>query len=239
MKWLVVCGLDGALVGDDAALKSLNTELVQARPHLVLAYLTGRSFTSVMELRKQIPLLPADLIACDGGTSLWQREGDQYLPVVEWMNLLNGGWRRSQVRELARRFNLQEQPPQHQGPFKCSYFLDPVQAEKILPLLKEEVEAMGARVYYKAGYLDFLATDRAEVVDYLHHRLKIGEEQTIFCEEGFPDDHMTHLKIKSVLLPTTPLETSHNGNGVYFAQQPLGSGVLEGLRHWGVLSSVE
>jgi sucrose-6-phosphatase len=236
MQWLVVCGLDGILVGDDGGLKALNTELIKARPQIVLVYLTGRSLTSVMELRQQVPLLPADFIACDGGTSLWRREGERYVPVVAWMNVLNHGWRRSHVRKLAQHYPLQEQPPQHQGPFKLSYYLSPAIAATLLPHIVVAAEEIGAQVMYKDGFLDFLATDKAELIDFLGNQLSITEEHSLMCDEDTPGAQITQLTMKQVLLPTTSLPTFQLKDAyTYCAQQPHGLGVLEGLVYWGVV----
>ncbi|WP_287128641.1 HAD family hydrolase [Candidatus Cyanaurora vandensis] len=235
MDWLVVCGLDGALIGDEAALTQVNAALAQARPRLVLAYLTGRSLSSVMELKEQVPLLPADLLICDAGTSLYRRNGESYTPIVEWMNLLNGDWNRNRVEAIAHSFQLIEQAQEHQGPFKCSYYLDPAQAE-VLPRLQEQVALIDAYVVYKAGFLDILPTNSAEVVDYLRTLLGVTEEKTIVCAGVFTDEHYTELGVKSVVVPPAAMASPHNGTLTYHAQAPYGLGVLEGLRYWGLLT---
>jgi len=235
MDWLVVCGIDGALLGDNPALATLNETMVAHRSSVVLAYLTGRSFTSVMGLKEHAALLPADYLICEGGTSLWQRTETGYAPVLAWMNLLNGDWNRNRVEAIAHRFGLEEQPSTHQGPFKCSYYLSPVLAERLLPQIEAQVEMIDAYMVYNAGFLDILPTNSAEVVDYLRSELGIAEEQTVVCGSALADDHVAELEIKRVVVPTQPLAAARNGQRIYYAQQSLALGVLEGLAYWGVL----
>ncbi|WP_218082648.1 HAD family hydrolase [Anthocerotibacter panamensis] len=235
MNWLVVCGLDGALLGDDRALAQANEEFIKQRSNIILAYLTGRSLASVLALKQQVALLPADYLACDSGTSLYRRDGEKYVPMVAWMNLLNSDWKRERVEAIAHRFYLEEQPPQYQSPFKCSYYLAQERAKEILPQLHEAVEQINAHLIYKSGFLDILPTNSAELIDYLRAYLNVDEAKTIACGGVVTDDHFTQLAIKSVFVPETPAAEHRNGAGIYYAQAPYAQGVLEGLRYWGIL----
>jgi len=232
MHWLVVCGLDDALLGDAAALIQINEEFIKRRDKIILVYLTGRSLSSVLDLRYEVPLLPADFLICDGGTSLWQHQGESYTPLVEWMNQLNRGWSRSRIEAIAHGFNLVEQAASHQTPFKCSYYLAENMAPYVLDPLQEQIEAVNAHLVYRNGFLDILPTDEAEVVDYLRNRLAISENQTVVCNAALEPPL---LNIRSILVPPVPLAASRNGSGVYYAQAPFAQGILEGLRYWGFI----
>ncbi len=232
MQWLVVCDLDETLVGDTTALELLNAHLVLNRDHLVLVYLTGRSLNSVLALKDSLPLLAADYLACDSGTSLWERTDTGYVPWLQWMSLMNNGWNRTWIENLAKSYGLDEQAPAHQTPFKCSYYLSPDRAAHILDALREQAEAVGAHVHYKAGFLDLLATDTAEVLDYLSTNLKISIDHTVICHDGTA--YPIPLNVKSILMPNAT--TDQHAGGIFQAQHPYAQGILDGLKFWGLVS---
>ena len=147
-KFLLVTDLDNTLIGDDDALKRLNTWFYAHRQTYgsKLAYATGRSLKSYQRLLTQTSLLEPDILIASVGTEIYYSGNE----LDEAWSSLSSDWNRAGIAAIAQQFSqLIPQPESEQRPFKLSFVLTP---ENRFVLLKLEAQltaqGMEAEIIY-------------------------------------------------------------------------------------------
>lgn len=110
---MLATDLDGTLVGDEEALRSL-LQYYEEQPYQVsFIYVTGRHFASALSLIDEEGLPIPDILISDVGTSIYVSE--YYHEDTEWTKRMQANWHPVQIAEVAARFpELQRQYLPHE-----------------------------------------------------------------------------------------------------------------------------
>jgi sucrose-6F-phosphate phosphohydrolase len=237
--WLIVCDLDGTLLGDDAALAAFRHwrhTCSDAR----LAYATGRTLQSVQKCLDETSLPEADILITSIGTEILQMP--EATPLFPWPVLQGRNWDRSRlVRQLTVFTQLELQPLEFQNPWKASYFLNDSSAA-FLEEISQHLAAEGLEfesICSCGKYLDFLPfnSDKGAAVAATARHLSISSERVIVAGDSGNDISMFTRGFRSIIVANAQPEVkSRRFPMAYHAQASFAAGVLEGLEHWGVRS---
>lgn len=233
--------LDGTLLGNADALADF-VRIWQAipresRPQLV--YNTGRSAQNVRTLILATDLPePSHIIGCVG-TEIEDMDGNPFEGLQE---LLSQDWDAEAAASLVEAFgNLEPQPPSCQTPFKRSYYWNaggrpPIRAmEQAL-----QTGGLAAKVVFSSRRdLDVLpaAAGKGPALVGLARRLRIPLVDTLVAGDSGNDRDMLLLPgVRSILVPAShgDLDDLRTGATCFRASLPSASGVIQGLRHFGL-----
>ncbi len=238
--------LDGTLLGNpESALrfKAVWQNLsASARPLLV--YNSGRLVSDMKRFVKEGLLLKPDYYIGGVGTEIVDtREGK---PFADFQSFLSDGWDVGRVRELMRAFRrLTPQPDEFQTEFKCSWFLDQAKEEEIKEIEKRLGES-GLKVsvvYSSSRDLDILPyrATKGGALQWLCDHLSIPLNTVLVAGDTGNDATMFRLPgVRSILVENAHPELLESTVDipVYTARFVLADGVLDGLRHYGLISQV-
>lgn len=261
--WLLASDMDGTVIPLDGAperreeIRAFSTA-IEARPTLVLAYVTGRSLPLATRGMDEFSLPPASFLAVDVGTRVFRRLDGEYAADVaydERMAKAVGGVELADVsRVLDGMPELSIQPDWGQGRFKRSYFVDPsVPVEEVEARARELIEAEGGRVAFvtshdplrDVGLLDILPHGVAKdaAVHHLREILDVPRERVLYAGDSGNDTAAFLAGFAGIVVGNAPealkarLRGLRSGDGsefrLFFADAPFAGGVLEGLRHYG------
>ncbi|MDT8342209.1 MAG: HAD-IIB family hydrolase [Longimicrobiales bacterium] len=262
--WLLAADLDGTLIPlDDDARTRAGVQrfraLVEAKPRLILAYVTGRDRVLAEAGIRATGLPLPDLLATDVGTELYRLSGDTFRPDPEYADLMRramGGVSAERIRALLEAHpGLEAQEAARQRPHKVSFYVDPALGERplregVAPLLAEagaDVSLVYSRDPVKGvGLLDVLPRGVAKdaAVRFLHDRTGVAEERLVYAGDSGNDRAAMLAGYRVVVVGNAPepfkreLRRSARELGcaerLYFAREPYAAGVVEGLVHWGL-----
>ncbi len=253
-KRLLVVGLEQLLLGNSTDLSFFNEQLNTIRDEVLLVYTTDYSLSSVVAMEHMFSsrpesLLTPDYLICEGGIGLYQREGKNYRPWLQWMNDLNQNWSRDQILALTQQVSssvlaLQLEETEDMtaagGPFRLRFSVDPGQEWVVQHLedlfLQHEIKAQ--IVSSQDWSLDVLAADKAEAVDYLRAQLEISDEESYFFGDHPSDLSLLKLPGRGTILGNARPELTANVESMdqlYRSPYPHCKGIVDGLHHWGVL----
>jgi Sucrose-6F-phosphate phosphohydrolase len=254
-KRLLVVGLEQVLLGNAADLSFFNEQLNTIRDQVILVHTTDYSLSSVMALEQRRSSRPEsfltpDYLICEGGIGLYQREGNDYRPWVQWMNDLNQNWSRDRILALTQQFSSDVLAPQLEdsedrtaaGPFRLRFSVDPGQ-EWVVQHLEDLFLQHAIKAQIVSGQdwgLDVLAADKAEAVDYLRTQLEISDEDSYFFGDHPSDLSLLKLPGRGTILGNARPELTAHGasmHQLYRSPYPNCQGIIDGLHHWGVLQN--
>lgn len=246
--FLFVTDLDNTLVGDRAALETLNERLRWHRYNYgsKIVYATGRSLPLYRELAQEQALLHPDALIAYVGTTIYPDPHTE-TPDPEWSHHLESGWERVKITAIASNYSqLNPQPDSEQGAFKSSYFLAPEDAETILPALESRFAAqqLDVQIIYSGGRdLDILPAkgNKGYAVQYLRQKWGFYRYNTVVCGDSGNDISLFSTEgVRGVLVGNAMPELRQwyrdNANdNHYLARSRCAGGILEGLQHFGFL----
>lgn len=246
---LLVTDLDQTLIGDDTALINLNELLDEKRQKYdtKIVYSTGRSLELYTQLNKEKALLSPDALMTSVGTEIY------FHPIkdnfdLKWANYVSENWDREGVFSVASHFSdLVLQPLSEQTPFKVSYYLSDKIAQEILPRLKADLakENLETQVIYSASYaLDVLPKNggKGSALQYLREKWKIPVDKTVVCGDSGNDITLFQGEERGIIVANAQWELlqwyyQNKTPFRYLAKQPFAEGILEGLNHFGWITT--
>jgi HAD superfamily hydrolase (TIGR01484 family) len=260
---VLVTDLDGTLIpiegnlSNPNSLKRIGDAVEDGRFDLVFA--TGRHYASVLQAIEAVPLPHPSWIACDVGTSIYKREGGSfklYPPYQDHLDGIAGGHDHAEISEAARSLKgLEPQPEAHQGRFKVSFFCPPAVIEEITRELSALCEQAGYP-YHCLGSLDPftgrglidllpLGVNKAYAILWLSTHADFHSDEVVFAGDSGNDLAALVSGFRAILVGNAStglkeqVRDAMKGKGVghrlYLAGKPATCGVVEGLRHFGLL----
>jgi sucrose-6F-phosphate phosphohydrolase len=247
-RFLFVTDLDNTLVGDDAALKSLNTWLAEHREEYgtKIVYATGRSLTLYRELEQEQALLKPDVLVASVGTVIYPGAEDE--PDPTWSELLSQGWDRDEVVAIAAHFaDLVLQMDSEQGDYKVSYHISPDVAADMLPELNTRLVNAGLEItliYSGSKDLDIVpaSANKGEAINFLRHQWAFEPGEAVACGDSGNDLALfTAADHRSVIVGNAHSELrqwyeTNPASHRYMAQAHYAAGIIEGLKHFGLMA---
>ncbi|HEY9695737.1 MAG TPA: sucrose-phosphate phosphatase [Trichocoleus sp.] len=242
-KFLLVTDLDNTLIGDNDALKRLNTWFRAHRQTSgsKLVYATGRSLKSYQRLLTQTLLLEPDVLIASVGTEIYY-PGDA---LDEAWSILFSNWNRAGIAALAQQFSqLIPQPESEQRPFKLSFVLTP-ENRFILPELEAQLitKEMEAEIIYSNDHdLDIVQrkVNKGSALTYICQVLGFTAEQTVVCGDSGNDIALFTANTLGIIVGNARRELLqwHQDNlegDRYLAQAQYAAGIIEGLKYFEIM----
>lgn len=239
MPRLLVCDLDGTLLGDDDALSRL-LDALHGPDAPVLAFATGRQGYSAAESLARAGVRRGGYLIAGVGSELYRRIGKQWMPIASWPHL-ERPWDTDRVRQVLLSVpDVRPQPLRSPSAYKLSYFACAQAAQRVRETL--HASRIDATVVHSHGdMLDVLpaGVDKGTAVAWLAQHLGIPLADVVTCGNTANDLAMLHLQCASVvvggsdeeLLARAPLLPN-----TYVASARCAAGIMEGLRAFGWLN---
>lgn len=235
--------LDGTLLGDPAAAVRFaevwNGMESAHRPLLV--YNTGRTVDNTRALVTARELPEPDYIIGSVGTEV---DAAPAKGGEDFRRELESGWNLAEVQRIVRQIpGVQPQPEAFANQYKSSWFLTRARREQLSALEKQLHEAgLRAQVVYSCRYfLDVVpeAAGKGAALVWLCRRLAIPLDEVLVAGDTANDTGMFLLPgVKGILVHNALPELISDvaEQRVFHASSGMADGVIEGLRHFGVLA---
>ena len=240
---ILASDIDNTLIGNEAGLAKLVERLDHAGGNVAFAIATGRSLDLTLRAFREwdIPT-PTVLITSVGseihyGPNLVRDEG--------WFDRIRYRWQPDAIREAMKGIpGLQLQPPEGQGEFKVSYFLDP---ESVPPTAEIKRHLRRSKLSVKVirshdAYLDVLPVRASKglALRYLAVKWHLPSERILAAGDSGNDEEMLVGNNLGVVVGNHDPEMEHLRGmpRIYFAEGPHAWGILEGIDHYDFLGSI-
>lgn len=235
LPWLLVCDLDGTLLGHDDSLQEFE-RWSRSADDTVIAYATGRNLASVVECLTETALPVPQFLITNIGTEIWEMPTST--PIRQWPLVEGRNWNAPQIMKYMNSIpNVELQPLEFQTSWKVSYFaqdITPSQLNRIhddLSKLKLEFEM----IYSGERFLDFLPPNshKGAAVQALVTHLCLSPDRVLVAGDSGNDISMFQKGYFNILVGNAQAEIRRiSFPRTYQARQEYAAGVLEGLGYW-------
>jgi len=237
--------LDGTLLGNpESAYRFKHTweSLPRGRPMLV--FNSGRTVKDTRALIGARKLPDPDLIIGGVGTELYDYQ--QRRELADFGAQFGEGWDLAKVEEIVGSMpGIERQLPEFLHPYKSSWYWHRVDREKILSLQKklEEAGLQAAVVYSSLRDLDVLPrrATKGNALIWLCERLQVPLEEVLVAGDTGNDSSMFLVPgVRGIVVENAQPELFEAvvKLPVFVTNQIMADGVLEGLKHFGVIPEV-
>lgn len=237
--------LDGTLLGDPNATQQFKAawDLLARKSRPLLVYNSGRLVDDLGRFVTEGILPAADYYIGGVGAEAFDVAGSR--PMAELRRHLAGGWSGKRVHEIVSRVpGIRVQPQEFQHEFKSSWFLHDA-AAATLQKLEWELRDAGLEVklvYSSARDLDVLPANATKggTLGWLCRRLQIPLATVLVAGDTANDASMFHLAgVRGILVGNAlpELIAATKELPTYRSPCPSAAGVLDGLRHYGVVNT--
>ncbi len=234
---LLICDLDGTLLGEAEPLRQLLTWIREQRGALAFGVATGRKLDSALWVLKAWGVPMPDVIIGGIGTEIhygFSRTGD-----AAWENHIRQGWRREDLAQALKDVpGLRPQRRRNQGPCKLSYTVKPGRIPS-MEALGDLVHGAGLRanlIYSRQRHLDLLPprASKGQAVRYLAFKWGIPLDHVLVAGDSGNDRDMLLGDVLGIVVGnhSPELDSLRGRSRIYFAQRPCAAGILEGIRHY-------
>ncbi|MGD8566915.1 MAG: HAD-IIB family hydrolase [Gammaproteobacteria bacterium] len=240
---ILVCDVDGTLLGDKASLQQLMEDVRSTEGRLGFGIATGRNLNSALKALKEWDLPVPDLLITDVGGEIYY--GHQMVQDTDWKRHINYRWQPASVKKLVKKFpGLKLQPESDQSKFKISYFVDP---DKVPPM--REISAYLRQhdvhvklIYSHQAYLDIMPirASKGLAVRYIAIKWGIAPDHILVAGQSGNDEEMLKGNTLGVVVGNHSKELAKlkGRDWIYFAEKPYAAGISEGIEHYGFLDDV-
>lgn len=243
---LFATDLDGTLWGNPESLLRFKQawEGLKAHERPLLVYNSGRSVDDILALCRSRHLPTPDHIIGGVGTELFDGRSQSHVP--EFAAQFGEGWDLAKIEAIMRAEpGVERQPPQFLHPYKSSWYLYRADRAKI-DELRHDFKAAGLEVivvYSSLRDLDVLPrhADKGNALAWLCRRLGIPLEQVLVAGDTGNDAGMFLLPgVKGIVVENAQPELFEAvvKLPVFVSRQIMADGVLEGLKHFGIIPAV-
>jgi sucrose-6F-phosphate phosphohydrolase len=232
---LLVCDLDGTLLGDGRAVKQFAAWYSSARVNTRLVYASGRFVKSVRESINTSPLPEPDGIIGGVGTQIYDVAAARRMPM--WPPSIFE-WNPYEVRAVCASYgNLIPQPEELLSYHKVSFYgrdLD----QAFIDYLKRQLAVAGQRVtivYSSNRDLDILPAnaDKGAAIAHVAKRWRIDTQRVLVAGDSGNDLAMFQAGFHGIVVGNAcPELRSLEAPNVYQSTAEFAAGVLEGLDYW-------
>jgi sucrose-6F-phosphate phosphohydrolase len=243
---LFATDLDGTLLGNPESAqrfkKAWEALLPEKRPLLV--YNSGRTVKDTQTLIAARLLPGADFIIGGVGTELYDHR--QRSEVPDFAAQFGEGWDLAKVEAIVGSMpGMERQPPEFLHPYKSSWYWHRADREQIDDLRRRLQEAglQVAVVYSSLRDLDVLPgrANKGNALAWLCTRLGVLLEQVLVAGDTGNDSSMLLLSgVKGIVVENAQPELFEAvvKLPVFVSRKVMADGVLEGLKHFGVIPEV-
>jgi sucrose-phosphate synthase len=243
---ILLTDIDQTLLGDDEALERILQLLQDCKGRLGFGVASGRSLELVQEILEQHNINDIDVIVSSVGAEIYY--GRALVPDRGWMTRLRHKWHPERIREAMDRFpwlTLQTEPTA-QREFKISYDFDRsfdlAEAGEQIRQALDETRSAYSLVLSHDCYVDILChrASKGKAVRYLSQKWDIPLERIATAGDSGNDFDMLTGRTAGIVVGNYSAELAplrDSSHRVYFAKAPHAEGIIEGLKHYGLLSN--
>jgi len=257
---------NGSWEADQNAIELFN-ELTRKHGVMVV-YVTGRNLQLTEAAVSEFGVRPPDILIGDVGTSIRKYENGDWRFDKGWIDHVRRAsplWDAEAIRVVVAGIDgLREQEPEHQNPFKQSYYADHERKDNILAAIAERVEGRYDEVAVYSydsmddkGLVDFLpnSATKQTALEYVAEVYGCEKGEVVFCGDSGNDIFPLTAGFSGVLVRNADEQLVENvrsamaenpGLKAYFAKGGFmglngyyTSGVLEGASHYGLFGPAD
>lgn len=241
-RLILATDLDGTLLGGTEQQRTHLYEVLRSlRDQLLLIYVTGRGLEGVMPLLAMPELPPPDLIICDVGATVVY--GDDLTPVQPLQNHIAQRWPGTHAiaEAFADESGLHRQMvPQER---RCSYYAN---AADVGAHIHAKAKALACDAIFSANrYLDILpqGVNKGSTLIELVAALQLPGDAVLTAGDTLNDLTLLQTPFRGVVVgnaePALVAALAGHRERLCFAKAPGAGGILEALRHFGIIDATE
>ena len=244
---LLITDIDNTLLGDDAALERLRKLIRENRHRMGFGLASGRALELVQKVLRGYDIKEIDVIIASVGCEIYY--GANHVFDKGWASTLRSKWKPDIIRKtLAQLPFLTMQKDKHtQREFKISYDLDEtVDPQEALPLIHHALDAAHAPyslIFSHGVFVDILPhrASKGKAIRYLTGKWNVPIERVATAGDSGNDRDMLLGQTAGIVVGNyapelEPLKQAKHSR-IYFAQAHYADGIIEGLRHYDLLTA--
>ncbi len=239
----LVCEIDNTLLGDQTALNQLIERLHQQGHRTGVGIATGRNLQSTLEMLDEWQFPAPDLLITSAGSEIYY--GPQVVADPNWQRHISYRWHADSVREaMAELPGVELQPPESQGHFKLSYFID---EEKSLGF-RDIMRFLRRRQLYVKGiyshnmYLDLvpIRVSKGDAIRYCALKWGLPVKRFLVAGASGNDESMLAGNTLAIVVGnySPEIEKLRDYPQIYFAKGHYAWGILEALDYYDFFGSL-
>jgi sucrose-phosphate synthase len=239
---LLVCDIDDTLTGNLQTIRQFN-DFVSSRDDLLFGIATGRNVNDAMDTLKSWQVSDPQFLITSVGTEIHTNFGRLH-EIEAWRRHIQFRWQPERIRKLMQELSyLQPQEQAAQTSNKISYYCenaDHSTAAAIKSLLRKNL--LQARVVVSKKYcVDILPVraSKGHALRFLATQWKFDLSNIYAAGDSGNDLDMLRGMVKGIVVGnhSDELEALREEPTTYFSVWPSAAGILDGLRHHGLIST--
>ncbi len=261
-KYLLASDMDGTVIPLETGSEresEINefSKLVQQNPQILLAYVTGRHLELALDGIREFTLPTPDVLVCDVGTSVYNREQGDWVADKVFRNNLLRSWKGltgGDIDEILSGISgLTAQEPERQKEFKQSYYLPLKEDNRVtLARIRRRLEesGLGANIIYsedsvkKIGLVDVLPESAAKntALEYLSVKYEMDHDAVVYAGDSGNDLEAFVSGFNAIIVQNTAQSVKEEvrrkareskiEHRICFAIEKYAKGVIEGCYHF-------
>ena len=232
---VLVSDIDGTLLKagrPTAGLETLRWMIDRDESGMRLAYATGRTMQSVLDLVRDGTLPEPHAVASLVGTEVWLPPWSR--ADAAYAARITVNWNRERLLETASAVDeLELQPEEFQSPYKLSFFVDSEEPVRELQRRLRETDLRCRTIYSGGRFLDLMPerAGKLAAVEFITSRWDARSAAVLAAGDSLNDhDMLAHPRFFGVVVANADDELSEavTGPRLHEATLPFAAGVLEG-----------
>jgi len=247
---MLITDIDHTLLGDDEALGELKEILRIHRDRMGFGVASGRSLERVAEVLADAEIDDLiDVIIGSVGSEIYY--GPQHVPDRGWASQLRSKWRPDRIHQAldALKYLSLQKESYTQREFKISYNMDEnVEPDEALAQINDalaKARAAYSLIFSHGTFLDILPhrASKGKAVRYLSGKWNIPLDRIATAGDSGNDRDMLLGQTAGIVVGNYDPELESlrrtKTSRIYFAKAHCAAGILEGLKHYGLVNSFE
>jgi sucrose-6F-phosphate phosphohydrolase len=236
-KTVLLSDIDLTLLGDNRALKSLNTKLIQIKNKMLIIYATARTKRSVKRLIEKGILITPDHAICAMGTEIihFPKGLDR-----EWQNQMGRNWEGDKIKALQKKIpGIRLKPWQMQAEMMLLYSTkqngaDIDEMQRIID--KNSISAKVVKLRYSDRAIIPVNAGKSQAVRYLLEQFRNESSRIIACGDSYSDSDLFDIAHDKIIVGNAEktLILKYKNRAV-LTNASFASGVEEGLKRLNIL----
>lgn len=231
---ILATDLDNTLVGHKEKSEQLWSYFKEQQIPISLIYLTGRHYSSALELIEEYQLPKPDILICDVGASMYI--GSELEEDEQWRLITSADWNPDLILSVTKQYEkLQRQPLPND--YRLSFTIpdDPGYVKEVEEMLKLYCIAFYL-MYSSNRDVDILPshTNKGEALKYALQKFAPEHFRILVAGDSGNDVDMLRLGLPSVIVGNCQDEIKRYRYlpNVYFAKDTFASGIQEGWSYF-------
>ncbi len=236
---LLITDIDNTLIGNNSSMRELFQILENQHEVLAWGVATGRSLELTLEAMTEYDFPTPDILICSVGTEIYY--GPDFRMDKGWQNHLSYQWKPEMIKEALADFEfLVSQEAEGQRNFKISYYLE--EKENRLVSVKQKLADSRLRchvIYSHGQFLDILPirASKGKAVDFIRYKYEYSPRYVMAAGDSGNDEDMLVGKSRGLIVAnhSDEMEKLKGKANIYFSPKSYAAGIIDGLRHYGLV----